>query len=185
MIPTAIVLLSIFSPLLAIGLIVAVLIAANLRRRVVVLRGEARNDPLTALPNRRGLAAAWEAMAGEKALLLIDLVGFKAVNDAHGHMVGDQLLKQVSGRLLAAVSPQGVLGRWGGDEFAAIVPVDRLEKQRELIANAQIIPYLLGDPEQGPLEVRIGARFGESKGKATLEEAIAMADARLMAAKSS
>lgn len=183
MIPTAIVLLSLFSPLLAIALIATMLIAVNLRRRVVVLREEARHDPLTGLPNRRGLAAAWDAMPGEKALLLIDLVGFKAVNDAHGHVVGDRLLQQVSGRLVAAVSPHGALARWGGDEFAAIVRADRLEKQRELIAAAQTMPYLLPGPDGVDMHVRIGARFGEGHGKPTLDAAIAMADAGLMAAK--
>lgn len=173
--------------MLAIGLFAAVLIALRLRRRVVVLRDEARHDPLTDLPNRRGLTAAWEKMPGDKALLLIDLVGFKTVNDVHGHVVGDRLLQQVAARLVAAVSPHGVLGRWGGDEFAAILPAGRLERQRDRISSAQTMAYsvpgLEGSPDGAAMEVRIGTRFGEGHGKATLDEAIAMADAGLIAAK--
>lgn len=184
MIPTAFILLSFFSPLLAIGLLVTILVALRLRRRVASLKIEARHDPLTGLPNRRGLAIAWAGMKADKALLLIDLVGFKAMNDTHGHLFGDRLLQQVARRLQAAASPHGVISRWGGDEFAAIVPVDRLGQQQEILVSAQILPYALPGPAGELIEVHIGVRFGVAPGIGDLEEAIAIADAQLMTARS-
>lgn len=185
MIPTAILLLSFLSPLLALALLVVLFVTLRLKRRVDSLTIAAHNDPLTGLPNRRGLARAWESTRGDKALLLIDLVGFKAMNDTHGHMFGDALLQQVARRLQAAVSPYGVLSRWGGDEFAAILPADRLDRQQAILASAQIMPYVVPGSDGQAVEVRIGARFGVAQGVATLETAIAIADARLMEARSS
>ncbi len=141
------------------------------RRELRQLAFEARHDPLTGLPNRRGLAAHWAAMPGDKALILIDLVGFKAVNDRHGHIVGDALLRQVAARLAAAMAPPGLLARWGGDEFVAVVPADRLEAQQALIANARVMAYDLSD-SGGPGDVRIGARTGVSGGEAELGLAV-------------
>jgi diguanylate cyclase (GGDEF)-like protein len=176
------VLLGLLSPLLVLlvgGLgVVIVRQRARLRR----LEADARQDLLTGLPNRRGLAAHWEAMAGPKALMLIDLVGFKAVNDSHGHIVGDALLRQVAARLGAAVPPPGVLARWGGDEFAAVIPADRADAQQALIANARAMAYDLS-ASGGPGAVRIGARTGLSAGETELAAAVAAAARQLMEAK--
>jgi len=84
------------------------------------------NDPLTGLPNRTALleqldAAAETARPGHAlAVLLVDLDGFKDVNDALGHDVGDQLLASVGRRLRTAVGPRDVVARLGGDEFAVL-----------------------------------------------------------------
>lgn len=84
----------------------------------------ASHDSLTGLANRRGL----ERVLGEAreagaplGLLLIDLDGFKPVNDRYGHHAGDDLLKQVGGRLQAMVRPGDLVARLGGDEFAIVV----------------------------------------------------------------
>ncbi|MDG4823445.1 EAL domain-containing protein [Asanoa sp. WMMD1127] len=95
----------------------------------------ARLDPLTGLANRKALLAevheqatlhTERAAAGAAdrhfALLLLDLDRFKHVNDALGHAVGDQLLIEVSGRLVEAVGPNDVVARLGGDEFAILTP---------------------------------------------------------------
>jgi diguanylate cyclase (GGDEF)-like protein/PAS domain S-box-containing protein len=91
------------------------------------LRYLAHHDPLTSLPNRTLLAeklraSIARARRGDKifALHLIDLDGFKAVNDVHGHSIGDRFLKSVGGRLAQVVRETDTLARLGGDEFAIL-----------------------------------------------------------------
>lgn len=86
-------------------------------------------DSLTGLANRREfeLALAGEvdrvARAGEPALvLMIDIDHFKAVNDTHGHPAGDQVLKAVAQALNECIRPMDTLARFGGEEFAMILP---------------------------------------------------------------
>ena len=179
MTPFAILLLASLSPLLALALIGLGVLSFRQYRRVQQLLIESRHDPLTGLPNRRGLEARWAAMAGDKALILIDLVGFKAVNDSHGHLVGDALLKQVAGRLESAITPPGVVARWGGDEFVALIPADRVEAQQALLENARILAYDLS-VHGGPDAVWVGTRTGVSLGERDLERAMLVADRALM-----
>ena len=88
----------------------------------------ALHDGLTLLPNRscfrerldRALAQAGSQREG-LAVLYLDLDGFKAVNDSHGHAVGDDLLKIVAARLMRALRAEDVVGRLGGDEFACLL----------------------------------------------------------------
>ena len=141
------------------------------RRLIRRLTDEARHDPLTGLANRRGLALAWDALEQPRALILVDLVGFKAVNDSHGHIVGDRLLKQVAERLAVTVPEPGLLARWGGDEFAAAVPADCAEKVRAAIAAASARPYVLLTGVH-PVLTTIGARTGLSAGRDDLEAAV-------------
>jgi diguanylate cyclase (GGDEF)-like protein/PAS domain S-box-containing protein len=91
------------------------------------LRRLAFEDPLTGLPNRRALQGHWQqlgqARAGEQmiAFLLIDLDGFKAVNDGLGHDAGDELLQGAADRLRRCVRDADVVCRMGGDEFAILL----------------------------------------------------------------
>jgi diguanylate cyclase (GGDEF)-like protein len=80
----------------------------------------ARVDVLTGVLNRRGFAERFEVSAGA-GLLVIDLDGFKQLNDAHGHAAGDELLRWVADRISAF---GGVTGRLGGDEFVVLVSGD-------------------------------------------------------------
>lgn len=92
------------------------------------LRHLAHHDPLTDLPNRAvfeervdsALAAA-RSTGEQHALLFLDLNDFKAVNDAHGHEIGDHLLTQLSARLRDCVRESDTLGRMGGDEFTVLI----------------------------------------------------------------
>lgn len=87
----------------------------------------AHSDALTGLPNRRGLDQALQAaLAGCTtsrlvALFVLDLDGFKSVNDAHGHVVGDELLVAVARRLRHTLRPEDMVARLGGDEFVVVV----------------------------------------------------------------
>ncbi|MGL4174331.1 MAG: putative bifunctional diguanylate cyclase/phosphodiesterase [Actinomycetota bacterium] len=91
-------------------------------------RRQARTDELTGAANRRELYARCDELFSDPAgaprcaLLLMDLDGFKEVNDALGHHAGDDLLKQVAGRLSQTIQPTDLLARLGGDEFAVILP---------------------------------------------------------------
>ena len=170
------------APLLLLVAGLAALVIGRQRRRIRVLEAEARQDLLTGLPNRRGLKAHWEAMPGPAALLLIDLVGFKAVNDSHGHIVGDALLHQVAARLGNAVPPPGLVARWGGDEFVGVVPAGTLAEHRERIAALGARPYDLS-ARGGPAAVHVGARVGACEGESDLEQAVAVAARGLLDAK--
>ena len=82
----------------------------------------ARTDELTGLPNRRRFLSELEILRRkEGTLLLLDLNGFKAINDQYGHEVGDLLLKQVTTRFSRAIPSDVLLARLGGDEFGAII----------------------------------------------------------------
>jgi len=97
-------------------------------RLLATVRHQATHDALTGLPNRtlflERLEAALPAAAdgAHLGVLFCDLDRFKQVNDTLGHAAGDELLRQVSARLRAAVRPVDTVGRLSGDEFAIILP---------------------------------------------------------------
>ena len=91
------------------------------------LLAQARRDPLTRLPNRRlfeeKLAATFERMQRfyePAAVMVLDLDGFKEINDNHGHPIGDSVLKAIADRMASVVRKVDTLARLGGDEFAVI-----------------------------------------------------------------
>jgi diguanylate cyclase (GGDEF)-like protein/PAS domain S-box-containing protein len=95
------------------------------------LRHEARHDPLCRLPNRilftellRDAAGRARREALPCSLLYLDLDGFKAVNDRHGHAVGDELLVEVARRLERSLGSRDAAARLGGDEFAVLADGD-------------------------------------------------------------
>ena len=117
------------------------------------LHSLAHADPLTGLLNRRGLnsalAAALHNCAPEKllAIYMLDLDGFKLVNDQHGHDVGDELLEIVAKRLRAAMRTGDGIARLGGDEFVVMAGGVHNDKQAaelgDKLLNALSLPYAL------------------------------------------
>jgi diguanylate cyclase (GGDEF)-like protein len=105
----------------------------------------ASTDPLTELLNRRGFddrVARLNGLDGGAVVALIDIDRFKAVNDQHGHAMGDQVLRVVATRLSAALRPQDLLARQGGEEFVLLLlDLDPeaacrvLERMREAVAS--------------------------------------------------
>jgi two-component system cell cycle response regulator len=98
-------------------------------RRYSDLEDLAYRDELTELPNRRGSQRQIDVLISrarrhgqQLALLLIDADRFKAVNDAHGHAVGDVVLRELAARLRERVRREDVVGRWGGEEFVVALP---------------------------------------------------------------
>ena len=97
-------------------------IALSQARNIGQERVLARTDDLTTLPNRRRLIAEIQSYATRRgSLLLLDLDGFKPVNDRYGHEVGDKVLQQVAQRFSRALPNNALLARLGGDEFGILV----------------------------------------------------------------
>jgi diguanylate cyclase len=97
-------------------------IALSQARNIGHERVLARTDELTTLPNRRRLISEIQSFATRKgSLLLLDLDGFKPVNDSYGHEVGDKVLQQVAQRFTRALPNNALLARLGGDEFGILV----------------------------------------------------------------
>lgn len=121
-------------------------------RRVAELERLAYLDPLTHVTNRRyiemrfpQLLAEQQAMSCRMGLLMLDLDDFKSVNDQRGHQCGDAVLTSVAKTLTGALRDSDIIGRWGGDEFVALLPdasKDGLhalaERCRVLIAQTQV-----------------------------------------------
>ncbi len=139
------------------ALVVGALVATRLVLSNFLLRErlseQAMQDPLTGLRNRRYFSDVLAkrminaTRQGETALvLLIDLDGFKQVNDTRGHPVGDELLRQVATRLRGCADPTDIVMRFGGDEFA-IVRIGRTQR-RDATSLARYIVNELGEMYQ-------------------------------------
>ena len=143
-------------------------------------------DPLTGLPNRRSMfvhlsreLARAERLKSEVAIIVMDVDGFKTINDTYGHNVGDYALREVAGALQGALRPYDLCVRYAGDEFIVVIADCSREavelKRRELQARIADIQ----------VEVRAGKRLrlGASAGAAvfpqdgaTYEQLLAAAD---------
>ena len=140
----------------------------------------ARTDELTGLPNRRRLIAEIGALSGvEGALLLLDLDGFKPVNDQYGHEMGDQILRQVAQRFSRSLPTGSVLARLGGDEFGVIVLGDEgatLEVAHALKATLSY-PFVVGG-NQISISVSIGHVRNDKNGDLLQRADAAMYEAK-------
>jgi diguanylate cyclase (GGDEF)-like protein len=104
---------------------IRMVVALRQAQEIGAERTLARTDELTGLPNRRKfMAELIEFSNTQGALLLLDLNGFKPVNDQYGHEVGDQLLRAVSQRFRRSLPSHSTLARLGGDEFGALISGD-------------------------------------------------------------
>jgi diguanylate cyclase (GGDEF)-like protein len=158
------------------------------------LQAAARTDAKTGLLN----AAAWQREAdteiaranrtGESlALLLIDIDHFKRVNDAHGHLAGDQVLIGVAGTLVSQLREYDVVGRFGGEEFVVLLPgADILEGCRvaERLRNRVRRLSVPADDESVSVTVSVGVALFRTHGQ-DLIELLASADLALYRAKKS
>ena len=130
-------------------------IAINDAKAVSAERILARTDELTGLANRRKFIAELEKFqTRDSSVLLLDLNGFKSVNDRFGHDVGDDLLKRVALRFTRAMPTNGVLARLGGDEFGVLVAGDGFELAQALRATLTYPFEIEGEPIS--LDVSIG-----------------------------
>jgi two-component system cell cycle response regulator len=147
------------------------------------------NDELTGLWNRRFLhrRLSAELHAARRhghalSVAMVDVDHFKAVNDEHGHLAGDEVLTIVAKRLGGAVRAEDVVGRWGGEEFLAILP--RIDAPGARVAAERIRSCVADEPlgaEHIAITVSVGcATLGE---EASVDELLRRADEALYAAK--
>lgn len=101
----------------------------RLTQRIIQLEADAWSDPLTGLANRRQLSARMAQMfaeavryEGHLAAVLIDIDGFKQLNDTQGHRAGDDFLKAIARAITASIRSSDLAVRYGGDEFVVIMP---------------------------------------------------------------
>jgi diguanylate cyclase (GGDEF)-like protein len=142
----------------------------------------ALHDSLTGLGNRALLGERLDALTGRHGLVLLDLDGFKDVNDTYGHPAGDELLVDVALRLRTAVT-DGVMVRLGGDEFALLledVGPTRTWTAAEAMVNALREPFVAGDRETA-LTASAGTFVADAP--LAMGEALRRADLALYAAK--
>jgi diguanylate cyclase (GGDEF)-like protein len=134
---------------------------SRVEQRTEQLATLAYTDPLTGLANRARFAErlADAAKAGHPpVLLLLDLDGFKAINDTLGHAAGDELLQLVAQRLRRACSGAEVLARLGGDEFAVVLP--RCAAEEATRVADQVLADLAEPFRVGRADVRLGGSIG-------------------------
>jgi diguanylate cyclase (GGDEF)-like protein/PAS domain S-box-containing protein len=155
------------------------------------LERAAAHDPLTGLLNRAGFAnrvaeAAHSGPARSAALLIIDLDGFKNVNDSHGHAAGDELLVLIARRLVDSVRITDLVARLGGDEFAIYQP-DAADAAVVVALGERVRATLATPFELRAGTVHISGSVGVAllDGAVTLSRALATADAASYAAKRS
>lgn len=148
-------------------------------------RVQATRDDLTGLSHREGFADALEvAIPAGVAVVMLDLDGFKGINDRLGHAAGDRTLQIVAQRLLASVRPTDVVARMGGDEFAVVIEqataattkiaVDRIDAAIRAPMEVDGVPL--------PLEASIGVAVAPDDG-ADVESLLDCADTRMLANK--
>ena len=161
------------------------------------LEALATTDPLTGLVNHRTFharlaeeAAIARADGQALAVVMLDLDNFKFFNDAYGHAAGDEVLRQVTRALRDSTTPQDTVGRFGGDEFALLLPLKTVGSLRQGI-SAQGVQQSLeasladvffqppGSPSPIPLTISLGVAVFPAEAMTPLE-ALEMADRRLL-----
>jgi diguanylate cyclase (GGDEF)-like protein len=131
------------------------------------------------------LAREWKRASrtqGAVAVLFVDLDDFKRINDTHGHPVGDAALRQAAKFLLGALRETDIVGRWGGDEFLAVLPdctEEGLRRVCEMLAETQKALVIEGHdaPDGPPIPVRFSVGGATAApGTQTLEALLERAD---------
>jgi diguanylate cyclase (GGDEF)-like protein len=175
-------------PVYIVALLVANLLLAFIRmstalRHARILNDErtlARTDELTGLANRRRLLAEIDNFSKiEGALMLLDLDGFKPINDKHGHEIGDRILREVAKRFNRTLPQGALLARLGGDEFGVLIRgsyEEALESANALRASVSY-PFSI-DGREISVGVSIGIVHNDGAG-----ELLKRADAAMYRAK--
>ncbi len=176
-----------------IGFAIGFAVAWRIRRHrgLELFLAEARTDIVTGLKNRRAfdeelsrLFAQRQRLGGHFSLMMIDIDGFKNLNDTHGHLSGDVVLRSVGHVLSTTLREMDIVYRYGGDEFVAICPGAKLqeaavaaERVRQAVADATV-PL-----KRSFLQVTISLGVAEVTTAEIAESLIQRADDALFAAK--
>jgi diguanylate cyclase (GGDEF)-like protein len=155
-------------------------------------RRQARLDPLTGLPNRRAFDEALShaigraRITGEPLSVLVgDIDDFKDFNDRFGHLEGDRVLQAVANSLRGALRRPDTAYRWGGDEFAMILPAADLDGAGRVAERLVAAVAANSGPDSAPLGFATGAAAYDSESARTAEQLLAAADHALLRAKGS
>jgi diguanylate cyclase (GGDEF)-like protein len=134
------------------------------QRRLDALRHEALTDPLTRVANRSALQTRFDTSTDPLTVAMIDLDGFKVVNDTHGHEAGDAVLQVVAQRIVRAVRHDDLVVRLGGDEFAIVFAAGTTTEG--MVRSMRRVVDSIGSPIQlGGLTVSVGASAGLATGR--------------------
>ncbi|MGE3276911.1 MAG: GGDEF domain-containing protein [Vicinamibacterales bacterium] len=174
-------------------LLLACAAAGAVSRQLTRARATSLTDALTGLPNTRFLhmhlareLARAERLASTVALVVLDLDRFKAINDGHGHQVGDRALRGVAAALRATVRPYDVCVRYAGDEFIVVLDgcgAEEAERKRtELQQAVDDLVVDAGGNRTVRLAISAGAALYPHDGR-TYDALLAAADARMYADK--
>ncbi len=162
---------------------------AELRDETAHLKNVARRDPLTGALNRYGLRDELSKAAEHGdvkffplSIVFIDIDHFKHINDQHGHVVGDQVIKEISDVISNAIQRDDIFARWGGEEFLLIFPGTEPGDARAIAERLR--RAIAGRP--WPNGLRVTGSFGVSKAAAgdDLVDGIKRADEAMYLAKS-
>ena len=149
----------------------------------------AYRDPLTGLFNRRSLVAELEGALRQAlrtgthvGLIFVDVDGFKAINDRHGHTIGDQVLIDIARQLERCFQAEDVIARMGGDEFVVVCP--GIGSQAELEGLASEVQRLVANATTSGVRwsVSVGSAFGD--GGADVDTLLSEADRQMYRHKS-
>ena len=160
-------------------------------RKIAELEARADIDPLLDILNRRGFErelarslAYVQRYGTAAAMVMIDLDGFKAVNDRHGHAAGDALLRAVAAALRAHVRASDVVARLGGDEFGVLLwNIDEGRAAAKVLELETIIARSRADYGEATLSVGASAGAVALNAEATAEAIIDAADKAMYARK--
>ena len=176
--------------------LVAMLFSATVKLNRLTLTADeqeasalARRDALTGLGNRRAFDEALARVvvgarrADRLTLVIADLDDFKSINDTYGHLEGDRCLCEVAAVIAKTVRPSDACFRWGGDEFAVIMPAtDTAEAEAAVRRIATAVPLQVAPPGEEPVSLRYG--IAEIEPGMDGQDLVAAADLALMSAPS-
>ena len=179
----------VFNVLANFGMVVMVKESADARNETLAL-----TDELTGLHNRRHIQhtlhqqLAQAQRSGQPlGLLLLDVDWFKRINDEHGHLSGDRVLRELAAHLRAQLRTQDIIGRWGGEEFMALLPGTSQAQAQQLAErlrqSIECVRFHAHDGQSLQVSVSMGVHSSQYGAHASAEQLVREADGALYRAK--